>query len=412
LPTDNEFTRILDWPGYRVYQHEIDEKAKTLRLWIRRKRGNRKIECSGCGRKFSELYDTSERAVRDLPWSAFTATVYIEIYRVKCPDCGVKREKVPLLPSKAPFSKRFEDAVGLACEMASARQVARQFGLPASTVRAIDQRYLERWDAGRRKPALRQMGVDEIYLGKKQKFLSVVCNLETGEPLWFGRERKQESLDGFFQTELSAKQRRGIQAACVDMWKPYRLSIEQWAPHCQIIYDKFHIMQHANKAVDEVRRTEFFRKGGQMRSVVKGKRWLLLSRWVNLDTGKKQQLNKLFALNRRVLKAYLLKESLDRLWTYRYEGAMVRYLQNWMDQLRWQRLKPFEKLAQMLLDHLEGILNYCRTKVPMGVVEAVNGNIKSLLRRGRGYKNLRYLLLKAQRMAVTKTEFVVFRKAA
>ena len=85
---------------------------------------------------------------------------------------------------------------------------------------------------------------------------------------------------------------------------------------------------------------------------------------------------------------------------------------SWIDQLRWQRLRPFEKLAQMLLDHLEGILNYCRTKVAMGVVEAVNGNIKSLLRRGRGYKNLRYLLLKAQRMAVTKTEFVAFKKAA
>jgi transposase len=75
-------------------------------------------------------------------------------------------------------------------------------------------------------------------------------------------------------------------------------------------------------------------------------------------------------------------------------------------------LKPFEKLAKMLLDHIEGILNYCRMKVPMGVVEAVNGNIKSIIRRGRGYKNLRYLLLKAQRMAATKTEFVVFRKVA
>ncbi len=223
----------------------------------------------------------------------------------------MKREKVPLLPGKAPFSKRFEDAVGLACEMASARQVARQFGLAASTVRAIDLRYLERWNQSRRLPVLRQMGVDEIYLGKKQKFLSVVSNLETGEPLWFGRERKKESLDSFFQTELSARQRRGIEAACVDMWKPYRRSIEQWAPNCQIIYDKFHIMQHANAAVDEVRRAEFFRKGGQMRGVVKGKRWLLLSRWVNLDSGKKRQLNTLFAMNRRVLKAYLLKES----WT-------------------------------------------------------------------------------------------------
>ena len=90
---------------------------------------------------------------------------------------------------------------------------------------------------------------------------------------------------------------------------------------------------------------------------------------------------------------------------------MLNYLQRWIDQLRWQRLKPFQKLAEMLLDHLDGILNYCRTKVPLGVVEAINGNIKSLLRRGRGYKNLRYLLLKAQRMAATRTEFVVFKKS-
>jgi len=90
----------------------------------------------------------------------------------------------------------------------------------------------------------------------------------------------------------------------------------------------------------------------------------------------------------------------------------LRYLQKWIDQLRWQRLKPMEKLAQMLLDHLDGILNYCRTKVPMGVVEAVNGNIKALLRRGRGYRDMNHLLLKAQRLAATKTEFVAFRKAA
>src|ERR1041384_6164472 len=149
-----------------------------------------------------------------------------------------------------------------------------------------------------------------------------------------------------------------------------------------------------------------------MRGLVKGKRWLLLTRWVNLTPTKRQQLNRLFALNRKVFKAYLLKESLDRLWIYHYEGAMLNYLQRWIDQLRWQRLESFQKLARMILDHLNGILTYCRTKVPRGVGEAVNGNIKALLRRGRGYKNLRYLLLKAQRMAALKTEFVVVRKAA
>jgi len=178
------------------------------------------------------------------------------------------------------------------------------------------------------------------------------------------------------------------------------------------VYDKFHVMKHANEAISEVRRAEFFRKGGAARELIQGKHWLLLTGWVHLNTNKKQQLNQLFALNRRVMKAYLLKENLDRLWAYTYEGAMLRYLQSWIDQLRWQRLKPMEKLARMLLNHVDGILNYCRTKVPMGVVEAVNGNIKALLRRGRGYHDLDYLLLKAKRLAATKTEFVVFQKAA
>src|SRR5215468_6549569 len=410
--SESEWTKILRWPGYRVYRSEINEAAKTLRLWVRRKRGTRKLECSGCGRRIESIAEVYEREVRDLPWSEYRTTVVVELYRVRCPECGVKSEKVPLLPSKAPFSKRFEEAVGMACESASVRRVARQFGVAASTVRAIDLRYLRRWAEGRRRPALGQMGVDEIYLGKKQKFLTVVTHLETGEPLWFGRERKKETLDEFFEKQLSAFQRSVVRAACVDMWEPFRQSLEQWVPQCRIVYDKFHILQHASKAVDEVRRAEFFRKGGAARDIVRGKRWLLLSSWVHLDRSKKRQLNQLFALNRRVMKAYLLKESLARLWDFIYEGAMLRYLQSWIDQLRWQRLAPMEKLANMLLNHLEGILNYCRTKIPMGVVEAVNGNIKALLRRGRGYRDLSYLLLKAQRLAATKTEFVAFRRVA
>src|SRR6267143_5574546 len=150
-----------------------------------------------------------------------------------------------------------------------------------------------------------------------------------------------ETLDEFFEKQLSAFQRSAIRAACVDMHEPYRLSLEQWVPQCRLIYDKFHVMKHANEAMAEVRRAEFFRKGGAARELIKGKHWLLLTRWVHLNTNKKRQLNELFALNRRVMKAYLLKESLDRLWNYTYEGAMLRYLQSWIDQLRWQRRQAY-----------------------------------------------------------------------
>ena len=341
--THKEWTAILAWPGYRVYRHELDEEGKTLKLWVRRKPVHRGFECGGCGRRLHRVHDVREREIRDLPWSVYRATVVVEVHRLRCPECGVRVEKIEQLPSKAPFSKRFEEIVGEACESAAASQVARRFHLPGTTVRAIDLRYLERWDQRRRKPALKQMGVDEIYRGKNDKLLTVVSNLETGEPLWFGKERKKETLDEYFRTQLSRGQHQRIEAACVDMWEPFRLSIEEWAPKCRIVYDKFHIIQHANDAVDEVRRAEFFRKGRNMRDVIKGKKWLLLSRWKNLAKNQRGLLNRVFHLNRRVFKAYLLKESLEKLWDHRHEDAMLNYLQKWIDQLRWQRLPSFSE---------------------------------------------------------------------
>ena len=214
---EEDWTGILGWPGYKVYRHERNEETKELKLWVRRKRGNKQVVCSKCGKLAVEIVETYEREVRDLPWSDYKVTVVVELYQVRCADDGVRAEKVPVLPSNAPFSKRFEDAVGQACENAAASRVAALFGLPASTVRAIDLRYLERWASTRKKPALRDMGVDEIFLGRKQKFVSVVSNLESGEPLWFGAERKKETLDEFFRTQLSALQRSKLRGACVDM---------------------------------------------------------------------------------------------------------------------------------------------------------------------------------------------------
>ena len=108
---ETDWSKVLGWPGYRVYRHEINEAGK----WVRRKRGNRKLVCSGCGGKLAEAYDTYEREVRDLPCFEFRTTVVVELYRVRCPDCGVKTEKVPQLPSKAPFSKRFNGCTRCSC---------------------------------------------------------------------------------------------------------------------------------------------------------------------------------------------------------------------------------------------------------------------------------------------------------
>ena len=117
--------------------------------------------------KWQEVY---EREPGDLPWSEYRTTVVIELYRVRCPECGIKAEKVPQLPTKAPFSKRFRTGGGGWRVSAAGRREVRQFGPSSRTVRAIDLRYLKRWAEGRRKPALRQMGVDEIIWGRNRSF--------------------------------------------------------------------------------------------------------------------------------------------------------------------------------------------------------------------------------------------------
>ena len=115
---------------------EIDKQGKKLKLWVRRKKAGLKLICSRCGQHVpaSKIHEVCEREVRDLPCFEYRTTVVVETYRVKCPHCGIRAEKVAQLPSKAPFSKRFEEAVGQACESAAARQVARHMGLAASTV--------------------------------------------------------------------------------------------------------------------------------------------------------------------------------------------------------------------------------------------------------------------------------------
>ena len=146
----------------------------------------------------------------------------------------MKAEIVEQLPSKAPFSKRFEDAVGEAFESAAARRVAKQFDVAATTVRSIDLRYLEHWAARRHKPALRQLGVDEIHLGKKQKFLTVASNLESGEPLWFGRERKKETPRRVlrYRIERPAKSRhRGGLRKYVGAFSAEHRAVDSPLPH-------------------------------------------------------------------------------------------------------------------------------------------------------------------------------------
>ena len=347
--------RILRLSGYRVYQHVFDEVAQTVTGWVRPVAATPYGCCPSCGiGTQSTVGSPPERRVRDLPWGPWQVGLVVEIQTVACRRCGRHRERIPFLAGKAHGTERLDAAVARECRDAPVRRGAAHWGLAAETVRRMDTRTLQHWAAGRPRVPLRHLGVDEIFLGKTTKFLTVVSHLETREPLWRGKERKRETLDRCFAEALPLRLRRAVKAVCVDRWEPFRLSLQVPLPRARLLYDKFHVLTHANAAVDATRRAEFFRKGGQRRGLVRGKRWLLLTRWHHLDRGQRQTLTALFAVNRRLAKAYLFRDQLTQLWPYTYEAPARRFLTTWLLALRWQRLPAFETLAKLLLTHLDG----------------------------------------------------------
>lgn len=276
------------------------------------------------------------------------------------------------------------------------KDVAKELKLDWHAVKALDKEYMQ--EQLRRNPAAapRAIGIDEISLRKGHTYRIVVSDLERGKPIWYGGEdRSEESMDMFYKW-LGSKKTKKIQLAVMDMWKAFEKSTKRKAPGAAILYDKFHVIRHLGDALDKIRKMEYARLSGKDRSYIKGQKYTLLSNRENLTLDGQKALKKLLKANKRLSAAYLLKESFGQLWSYQTEGWARRFFDNWKDALKWQRLEPYEKFAEMIERHWDGIAAYSRpgNKVSLGFVEGLNNKIRVIQRKAYGLRDEDYLRLK------------------
>lgn len=305
-------------------------------------------------------------------------------------------EKLDWLAGNPRYTAGMAEQVGKLCRDMTNKAVADVLHLSERTVKDLDKLYMQKWLDKTPQPAARVIGIDELSIRKGHTYRIVVSDLECGRPIWIGGQgRKEIDIDKFFAA-LGAKKAKRIRLAVMDMWKAFRNSVNQHAPQANIIFDKFHIMRHLSEAMDEVRRAEYHRVTGQERKFIKGQRYTLLSHWENLTLEGQQSLKKLLSVNKRINTAYLLKEQFGQLWNYRNEKWARKFFENWKQQLKWQRLRPFEKFAELIEKHWEGIISYCHpdNKVKLGFVEGLNNKIRVIQRRAYGYRDEEYLRLK------------------
>jgi len=345
----------------------------------------------------SGWYDRRTRRVRDLSCGDARIFLEIEVRRMQCKSCGhVKRERLDFLADNPFYTKRFAYYVGRRCRQATIKDVAEEFKLHWETIKTLEMQYMRAQLARVGAPGPKAIGIDEISIRKGHTYRIVVSDLIRHRPIWFGGEDRSEASMALFYDWLGDKKSRGVRLAVMDMWKPFRNATLARAPQAAILFDKFHIMRHLGEALDKVRKSEYARLSGRDRRYIKGQKYTLLSHRENLSLEGRQALKTLLAANKRLNTAYLLKESFGQLWDYEREGWARRFFENWRAALKWQRLEPYEKFAQMIDRHWGGIAAYCKpeNKVSLGFVEGLNNKIRVIQRRAYGLRDEQYLRLK------------------
>lgn len=336
--------------------------------------------------------------VRDLDAGDTPMYLEFEIRRINCRKCqAVRTETLTWLMEHSRFTKRFEKKVGRMARQMPLIEVAELNQISWDQTWRIELAYM-RSLIKQHPPAfkIRVIGVDEISVRKGHTYRVVVADLDEQRPIWIGGTgRTQEDMDKFF-VEIGQERSQQIELAVMDMWKAFRNSTNDHAPDARIIFDKFHVLNHLSKALDEVRRQEYKRVNDKERKFIKGQRYTLLSHKANLTTDGRRSLKLLLKANSRLHKAYILKESFGQLWNYSYPASALKFFKNWKSQLRWQRLKPFQKFATMIEKHWDGIISYCHpdNKVSLGFMEGLNNKIRVIQRRAYGIRSDEYLRLK------------------
>jgi transposase len=335
--------------------------------------------------------------VRDLPCGDYRIYLELEVRRVQCRCCGaVKREKLEFLLENALHTERFARYVGRRCRSGTIKDVAAELRLDWHTVKRLEKQYMTEQlkRAGNPRPNI--IGIDEISVRKGHDYRIVVSDLERRRPIWFGgTDRSEASMDEFYG--FLGKSKAGkLRLAVMDMWKAFRNSTSRHAPQAAILFDKFHVLRHLSEALDKVRKQEYARLSGRNRMFIKGQKYALLSHPENLKGDARKNLKLLLAANKRLNTAYLLKESFAQLWDYTREPWARKFFENWRGQLKWQRLKPYEKFAELIDRHWDGIAAYCHpdNKVALGFVEGLNNKIRVIQRRAYGLHDEEYLKLK------------------
>ena len=344
--------------------------------------------CPECGAA-SKLHDHQlERRWRHLDTCQYRTILHAQPPRAECREHGVGVVKLPWAEPSSRFTALFERLAIEWMQAASQKAVSERLALSWDEIHAIMERAVERGLARRQAEPVSFLGIDEKAFRKGHKYFTLVNDLERGRVLYIAEDRKQSSLDGFWES-LSGEQREGIQAVAMDMWEPYVASVREHLVEGEkkIVYDKFHIAKHLGEALDQVRRKEqrTLKAAGDDR--LTGTRYDWLRNPAAMEPADRRAFAALRNSGLKTARAWALKETAMALFSYEYERPARKHFRWWHNWAVRSRLRPMLEVARMLKRRFENIITYLRSRITNAASESINAKIQWVKYTARGFRN-------------------------
>ncbi|MGI8595445.1 MAG: ISL3 family transposase [Solirubrobacteraceae bacterium] len=377
------FNRILELPGASVTGVSFERQGVVVRVRLRRRR---KV-CGRCGQLVRATHETGVRRWRHLDLGGTRCFIECALRRVRCPDCGVKVEAVGWARPGARHTRDFEDVVAFLAQQMAKTPIAALMRVDWETVGRIVERVVADELDEERLRGLVLIGVDEVSWRRRHRYLTCVADHATGAIVWLNEGRNQATLQAFFD-QLGDEGKASIRAVSIDMSASYENAVRAAVPTAEVCFDPWHVVKLAGEAVDQVRRAEWNARG---KSKTRGGKWVKGTRWSLLKAPERQTAAQLAILgevqqaNRRLYRAFLLKEELRLIYQLDDPSEAPELLRAWLSWASRSKLRPFVKLARTIREHRDGILAAIRLGLSNARLEGLNSKVRLISHRSFGF---------------------------
>lgn len=344
----------------------------------------------------AHIKDWQERTWRHLDTCEYKTIISARVPRLKLSDGSTMIVPVPWAEPKGRFTMRFEKhIISLLQQCRTVRGAATIARITEDQADGVMIRAVARGLLRREDVALTYIGLDEKAIAKGQRYATILNDLEGHRVIDVVPERTQEAAAALLAS-LSEDSRKAIAAVAMDMWPAYMGAVGEVLPDAAIVFDRFHIKNHLNEAVDKIRRREHRELSAAGNLILKGSKYLWLKTHEDMRLKASMEFRALLVQDLQTGTAWALKENFDQFWKYHQWTRAARFLDQWMKAVFCAGLQPLVKAAEMIGNHAEGILNYIHHRITNAASEGINSTIQSLKHAARGlpaFKSFRTRIL-------------------